>query len=191
VRPSLVILDRDGVINELWTDPDLALIDSPRHPEEVKLKPGVAGAIRRLNDAKIPVAVASNQPGVAKRKLTEAHLGRVTNRIVSLLAEEGTRLDAISYCLHHPDAMVEELRVNCGCRKPEPGMLIALVEQFGSDPATTYFVGDTHRDIEAANRAGIHAIWLGQRRCDVCPATLLGSHTYPDLTGFVESVLTS
>lgn len=189
MSPSLIILDRDGVINELWTDPDLALVDSPRHPEEVKLKPGVASAIRRLNDAAIPVAVASNQPGIAKRKLTPTHLDQVTDRIVALLAEKGARLDAISYCLHHPDALVDELRVDCGCRKPEPGMLIALIEQFGSDPVATFFVGDTHRDIEAANRAGIRAVWLGQRRCDVCPSNLLASQTYPDLTGFVDSVL--
>jgi histidinol-phosphate phosphatase family protein len=188
MRPSCLLLDRDGVINELWTDPDLGLIDSPRHPHEVRLKEGAAVAIRRMNRAHIPVGVASNQPGVAKGKITLGHLERVTTEIVRLLAEEDAHLDAIEYCLHHPESVIETLRIECQCRKPAPGLIVRLIKRFGADPSTTFFVGDTHRDLEAAARAGVQGVWLGERRCDVCPAKFLESQVFHDLTEFVNSL---
>lgn len=189
MKPAAIVLDRDGVLNELWFEPELGLVDSPLNPSQLRLRPGAAAAVRRINAAGVPCHVASNQPGVAKGKMTVRVLRLVTDRLVEDLAEQGARLDGIAYCLHHPDAVVPRLRRACPNRKPGPGLLLGIARSLAVPPQECWFVGDNPTDVEAGRAAGFRTAWIGKARCDNCP-TLYAAR--PDLiaTDLEEAVTT-
>ena len=163
-----VLLDRDGVINELVYLPELGIIDSPLNPDQFRLQPGAAQAIKTLNDLGFKVAVVSNQPGIAKDKMTLNLFEEITLKMKRELEREGAHLDAEYYCLHHPDAVNGEYRANCDCRKPKPGLLLKATSNLNLDPSSSYVVGDNLTDIKAAKAAGYNSILIGTMRCDLC-----------------------
>lgn len=149
-----VFLDRDGVIN---VDSDLI-----KHPDELTLIPGAAEAIRQLNHSQFITVVVTNQSVVARNLTDEAGVDRIHARMERLLADEaGAFVDAIYYCPHHPNGGFPEenpaYKVDCSCRKPKPGMLLAAAQRFNIDMASSYMVGDSPRDIEAGQAAGVAA----------------------------------
>lgn len=142
---KLVILDRDGVINE----------DSPdfiKSPEEWIPIPGSLDAIGRLSRAGWRVVVVTNQSGIGRRLFDIERLNRIHDRMHRQLAEVGGRIDAIFICPCLP-------RAGCPCRKPAPGMLEALTERLHVPLASVPFIGDRASDLEAA-RAGGARPWL-------------------------------
>jgi D-glycero-D-manno-heptose 1,7-bisphosphate phosphatase len=163
-----VFLDRDGTINAMAYDADHGLVDSPATPEEFHLLPGAADAVRLLNEAGFVTVVVSNQPGIAKGRFTSALLDVLTRRMHADLARRGARLDAVFYCLHHPEAVLQEFRTVCTCRKPKPGLLLRGANAFGIDLRQSYMIGDGITDIQTGAAAGCRTIWLGRRRCDIC-----------------------
>jgi D-glycero-D-manno-heptose 1,7-bisphosphate phosphatase len=163
-----VLLDRDGVINELAYFPDVGLIDSPLNPDQFRLLPGVTEAIRTLNDLGFKVAVVSNQPAIAKGKMTEKLFAEIRSKMKKELEQGGAHLDAEYYCLHHPDAVREEYKVNCNCRKPKPGLLLKAKSDLGLDPSKSFSVGDSLVDIKAGKAAGFTTILIGSMKCDLC-----------------------
>ncbi|MEV8388612.1 MULTISPECIES: D-glycero-alpha-D-manno-heptose-1,7-bisphosphate 7-phosphatase [unclassified Streptomyces] len=185
------MLDRDGVLNELWYEPELGTVDSPHHPDQLTLCQGAAQAVRMANDAGVPVHVISNQPGVAKGKCVPRLLLKVTERLVELLADQDAHLDGIHYCLHHEAASVTELRGDCPNRKPRPGLLDRLCRTEGYAPRDCWFVGDTPRDIEAGRAAGLRTAWVGSVRCDVCPTRRAARPDFAgtDLTTVISHLL--
>jgi D-glycero-D-manno-heptose 1,7-bisphosphate phosphatase len=135
-RMSLVLLDRDGVINE----------DSPgyiRHPSEWSPIPGSLDAIARLNRAGSAVAICSNQSAVARGLMTIEDLDAIHKTMRQALVAFGGHIDVILCCTHAPDA-------HCSCRKPEPGLLLSAMRELDATPERTTFVGDSLRDIHAA-----------------------------------------
>ncbi len=148
-RPA-VFLDRDGTINE-----QMGYVN---HLDRFVLLPGVGAAIRRLNEAGLPVVVVSNQSGVARGYFPEELVGRVNRKMIDELAAEGARLDGIYYCPHHPRAESPDYRIDCDCRKPRPGLILRASEELGLDPARSFVVGDRISDIEAARRVGARAV---------------------------------
>lgn len=163
-----IFLDRDGTINALAYDSDHGLVDSPATPEEFHLLPGTGEAIRKINENGLLAVVVSNQPGIAKGRFTAGHLDAVTRKMHRDLARFGARLDAVFYCLHHPDAVQEEFRITCTCRKPKPGLLTQGARSLDIDLGRSYLIGDGINDIEAGAAAGCRTAWVGRRRCDVC-----------------------
>jgi D-glycero-D-manno-heptose 1,7-bisphosphate phosphatase len=163
-----VLLDRDGVINELAYFPEVGVIDSPLNPSQFKLLPRVPEAIRTLNDLGFKVAIVSNQPAVAKGKMTERLFAEIRSKMRKELEQEGAHLDAEYYCFHHPDAVREEYRVNCECRKPKPGLLLKASSELGLDPSKSFSVGDSLVDIKAGKAAGFTTILIGSMKCDLC-----------------------
>ena len=161
-------LDRDGVINELVYFEEAGIIDSPFHEDQVRLVPGAAAAIRGLNEAGTKVFVVSNQPCVAKGHCGYDRLDRITERMHSLLAEGGAAVDAVYYCLHHPEARIPELRVDCECRKPKPGLIQRAAAEHEIDLSRSYFVGDSITDVQAGLAAGCKTVLLTRMRCDLC-----------------------
>ena len=93
--PSAVFVDRDGVLNRMVQGAQGE--DSPHRPEDLRLLPGAAAAVRALNERAVPVVLASNQPGIAKGKATTELLRATTEKLLRLLAEEGARLDGVYY----------------------------------------------------------------------------------------------
>lgn len=138
LRPA-VFLDRDGTINE-----QMGYIN---HISRFVLLPGVGRAIRRLNEMRVPVVVASNQSGLARGYFPEALLDAVHERMHGLLAAEGAHVDAVYICPHHPEAKVARYRRQCTCRKPRTGLLERAARELGLDPARSFMVGDRWSDL--------------------------------------------
>lgn len=133
---KLVILDRDGVINE-DSDNFIKSVD-----EWVPL-PGSLEAIARLKGAGFAVALATNQSGVARGLFSLAELKAMHGKLADLLGELGATVDAIEFCPHGPDE-------GCDCRKPLPGMYQRIAARFHVDLAGVPVIGDSLRDLEAA-----------------------------------------
>ena len=148
-RPA-VFLDRDGTINE-----QMGYIN---HTCRFQLLPGAAEAIKKLNDADIPVVVISNQSGLARGYFPEELLVAVHEKMNRLLAEAGAHVDGIYYCPHHPEAKEERFRAACNCRKPKPGLVLQASEEMKLDPKRSYVVGDRWSDIKTADNCGATSI---------------------------------
>lgn len=132
----MVILDRDGVINE---DSDEYI----KSAEEWIPIPGSLEAIARLNHAGISVAVASNQSGIGRGLFTAEDLNQIHAKFRHALARFGGHVDGIFFCPHTPEA-------RCECRKPAPGLLRSISLRFAVPLAGVPFIGDSKRDVEAA-----------------------------------------
>lgn len=149
LRPA-VFLDRDGTINE-----QMGYIN---HISRFQLLPGVAEAIRRLNEANIPVVVVTNQSGLARGYFPEELLSAVHEKMELLLAEHGAHVDGIYICPHHPEAKKEKYRLACNCRKPKTGLLLQAAEELGLDLGRSFVVGDRWSDLKTAAGCGATSV---------------------------------
>jgi D-glycero-D-manno-heptose 1,7-bisphosphate phosphatase len=163
-----IFLDRDGVINELIYYSEHGIIDSPFTPEQFRLLPKVAKAITKFHKLGFKVIIASNQPGIAKGYLSEETFAEIRNKMEKDLAKEGVFLDGEYYCFHHPEAKVERLKVNCKCRKPEPGLLLKAAEDMDINLSQSWMIGDGLTDVRAGKSAGCRTILLGKMKCELC-----------------------
>jgi histidinol-phosphate phosphatase family protein len=144
LRPAL-FLDRDGTIN-------VDTIHVSR-ADNVRLIPGAAAAIARVNAAGIPVIVVSNQSGIGRGLFTVEEYEQVRARIDELLAAAGANVLTTYYCPHSP-----EVAPACDCRKPGPGLYRQAAAEHGVDLAKSWYVGDRLRDIQPAKTFGGHGI---------------------------------
>jgi len=163
-----VFLDRDGTLNqEKGYIRDLA---------DLELMPGIAQAVRRLNDAGVLTILTTNQTGPARQFYDETHVKALNDKIQTLLkAEGGAHLDAMFYCPHLYKKDNSELdpkyAIDCDCRKPHTGMIDAATIQFPDiDRAKSYVIGDKASDVEFGVNAGCQTILVktgyGQRVLD-------------------------
>ena len=149
----LILLDRDGVLNRVVVEPEQGTVDSPLHPDQVTLLPGVAEALAKLTAAGYGLAVVTNQPAWAKKKTTRANLEAVHETVVAAATRQGGRILSSHLCLHRAED-------DCDCRKPKPGMLLQGIKQYNIDPAKSYFIGDRERDVIAGTAAGVKGILI-------------------------------
>ena len=145
-----VFLDRDGTVCE-----ELGYIN---HIDRFRLFPWAAQAIRRLNQASMPVVLITNQAGVAMGYFPETLVQQIHDRLEHELALENARLDGLYYCPHHPFGTVPEYRRDCDCRKPAPGMLQRAARDLGLDLTSSYLIGDRYRDAETAFGIGARSV---------------------------------
>jgi D,D-heptose 1,7-bisphosphate phosphatase len=157
-----VFLDRDGVVNATVWNADEHIFDTPYQLEQFTLLPGAAQAIQRCHLMSFLVVVISNQPGVAKGKCTPGFLEDMDALMGAKLAAEGVTLDGAYYCIHHPEAVVADLRCDCDCRKPKPGLLLEASRQLDIDLKKSWMLGDQERDVLAGAAAGCRTCLLGQ-----------------------------
>ena len=146
-----VFLDRDGVITE----------DPPHYAhrlDQLRIIPGSGQAIQLLNAHNFRVFVISNQSGVARGYYREEDVKIFNDEMERLLAGEGAHIDAIYYCPHHPDAVVECYKMDCDCRKPKPGMIMQAAQKYSIDIPNSFVIGDKWSDIEAGRAAGCKTI---------------------------------
>ena len=129
-------------------------------PALMRLAPGAECGIPRLAEAGFRLAVVSNQPGVALGHFPEAALERVAARLEELLAGLGAALAGFYYCPHHPEGVVPQYSIRCGCRKPAPGLIERAAREAGVSSRGSWLVGDILDDVEAGSRAGCTTILL-------------------------------
>lgn len=175
---KLIVLDRDGVINE---DSDAYI----KSPDEFIPIPGSLEAIARLKQCGYKVVVASNQSGVARKFFSLDTLHAIHNKLDRLLAEHQVELDGIFICPHGPDD-------KCDCRKPRPGLLLQIERQFNTSLENVPVVGDSLRDIQAAQAVGAKPVLVrsgkGERTLQQGQG-LEGVPVFADLHEFVSSLL--
>lgn len=153
-----VLLDRDGIIDEMVYYPDPGIVDSPFTPKQFVLVEGIGEALREMKSAGYKLVLVSNQPGVAKKHMTMPTFRKIQAKMRRLLAAEGVELDAEYYCFHHPQAKVAAYRTDCACRKPKPGMLLGAAQDLGLDLSRSVMIGDGLQDVLAGKRAGCRTI---------------------------------
>ena len=159
-----VFLDRDGVINSYVYNADFGLVDSPSSPDQFELLTDVGEAVATLNRLGLTVVVISNQPGIAKGKFTPELLERITSKMHEGIAGSGGKLDAVYYCLHHPESKLPAYKIQCECRKPRPGLLLQAARELQIDLNSAYMIGDGITDVQAGVSAGTKTIYIGQRK---------------------------
>lgn len=137
----LIVLDRDGVINE---DSD----DYIKSPDEFIPVPGSLDAIAKLNRAGYTVVVATNQSGLARGYFTEQTLQQMHDKLTDLLSQAGGKIEKIYVCPHRPDD-------NCDCRKPRPGLLERILSDYPVEPGTVTLIGDSLKDLQVARAVNI------------------------------------
>lgn len=165
-KQKAVFIDRDGTINKY--------VGFLRDTEQFELLEGVSEAIKTINQSGYLAVVVTNQPVIARGEVTYDGLQEIHNKMETLLGEDGAYLDGIYFCPHHPDSgyegEIKELKIECECRKPKPGMLLKAAQDLNIDLEQSWMIGDGKNDIQAGKNAG-------------CRTALIGSEDYgQDLT---------
>jgi D-glycero-D-manno-heptose 1,7-bisphosphate phosphatase len=177
---KLIILDRDGVINE---DSD----DYIKSPDEWVPIPGSLDAIARLNHAGYNVALASNQSGIARGYFNLETFAAMNVKMSEMLSHSGGRIDGMFFCPHGPDD-------GCDCRKPKPGLLTEIGNRFQTSLANVMFVGDNINDIKAARAAGARPVLVRTGKGEQTAKMIAANNpdnvpVYDDLADFVNTLL--
>ena len=180
---KLIILDRDGTINE---DRD----DFVKSPEEWVPLPGALEAIARLNHAGWHTVLATNQSGLGRGLFDMAMLNAMHARMNQSLAKHGGRIDAVFFCPHAPEEQ-------CDCRKPLPGLIHLIGERYGVDLREVPVVGDSLRDLQAGMTAGCptHLVLTGKAgQLEASQRTQIlqqvpGTRVHTDLFAFADALI--
>lgn len=176
METRLVILDRDGVIN-------FDSVDYIKSPDEWVPIPGSIEAIVRLHQAGFRVYVATNQAGIGRGILTQASLDAIHERLVTTVRTAGGDIAGIQFCPHHPDD-------ECSCRKPRPGMLLAIEEVAGVPVRGQPFVGDSISDLLAAEAAGCEPVLvLTGNGPETARLDSPAARVFEDLAAFADTLL--
>lgn len=176
-KQKAIFLDRDGTINKYK--------GFIRAIEKFELLPGVAEAVKRINQEGYLAIVITNQPVIARGEVSVEELREIHNKMETLLGMEGAYIDDIFYCPHHPDKGFEgerpEYKKVCECRKPKPGLILAAAQKYNIDLSQSWMIGDSEIDMQAGINAGCKVAFLGER----------GTYesTYKNLLEAVDSIM--
>ena len=180
---KLIILDRDGTINE---DRD----DFVKSPEEWVPLPGALEAIARLNHAGWHTVIATNQSGLGRGTFDMATFNAMHTKMNQMLAKQGGRIDAVFFCPHGPSE-------GCRCRKPLPGLFEMIAERYGVELTDVPLVGDSLRDLEAGTAVGCqpHLVRTGkgarldEEQLEQILEQVPGAQVHTDLAAFAEHLI--
>ncbi|MEO5326949.1 MAG: D-glycero-beta-D-manno-heptose 1,7-bisphosphate 7-phosphatase [Magnetococcus sp. THC-1_WYH] len=166
-RPAL-FLDRDGVINKevnyLYKIEDFIFI------------PHLFDTCRLFQDAGYALIVVTNQSGIARGYYTEDDFHHLNRWMTARFLEAGIALTDVFYCPHHPNARLPQYRLQCSCRKPQPGMILEASERHQIDLSHSIMVGDKLSDIQAARQAGVGHLVLVHSGYDITDKDALEAH---------------
>ncbi len=156
-KQKAIFIDRDGTINKY--------VGFLRDIDCFELLPGVIEAVRKINASGYLAIAVTNQPVIARGEVGIPELREIHNKMETLLGEGGAYLDGVYYCPHHPhrgfEGEVPELKIDCDCRKPKPGMLLKAAKDFNIDISQSWMIGDSENDVAAGKAAGCRAILIG------------------------------
>lgn len=155
-KQKAIFLDRDGTINKY--------VGFLRDINDFELLPEVAEAIKKINSLGYLAILITNQPVIARGEMSFEQLQNIHNKLETLLGKAGAYLDRIYFCPHHPhsgyDGEVPELKIECDCRKPKPGMIFRAAEEFNIDLSKSWMIGDGENDIQAGRNAGCKSVLI-------------------------------
>ena len=172
-KQKAIFLDRDGTINKY--------VGFLRKIDQFDLIEGAAEAIKLINSSGYLAIVITNQPVIARGEVTVPELDLIHQKMETLLGAEGAYLDGLYYCPHHPDKGFEgeipELKFDCDCRKPKPGLLLRAATDFNIDLSSSWMIGDGKNDVLAGQNAGTRTALIGDGEFgqDVTAQSLLGA----------------
>lgn len=150
-KQKAIFLDRDGTINKY--------VGFLRNIDDFELIDGVSEAIKLINQRGYLAIVVTNQPVIARGEVSWDELHEIHRKMETLLGKDGAYIDGMYICPHHPDKGFEgerpEYKIACDCRKPKPGLLLQAAKDFNIDLSESYMIGDSHRDVEAGENAGV------------------------------------
>ena len=171
-KAKAVFLDRDGVINKPCNS------RPPNHPGELELYPGVPQAIRSLNEGGFLVFVVTNQGGVGLGYLSPEDLGAIHRKMLGEIKKGGGVIEKIKTCPHKPQA-------GCFCRKPRPGLLLDLADEYNLDFARSFLIGDRESDLKAGRAVGATTILIQKKG----PQNPFADQICPDLAAACAWIL--
>ena len=149
-----IFLDRDGTIN--------TYVGFLRDIDKFELTDTAAQAIRMINDSEYLAIVVTNQPVIARGEVSFEELDEIHKKMETLLGKQGAYIDGLYFCPHHPhsgfEGEIRELKIDCDCRKPKPGMLLKAAEDFNIDLSHSFMIGDSDNDMAAGSAAGCKCI---------------------------------
>lgn len=161
-KQKAIFLDRDGTINKY--------VGFLRNIDDFELIEGVAEAIKLINQSGYLAIVVTNQPVIARGEVSWEELNEIHEKMATLLGKEGAYVDGIYICPHHPDKGFEgerpEYKIDCDCRKPKPGLLLQAAKDFNIELSESYMIGDSHRDVEAGENAGVKKSIRVEENCE-------------------------
>ena len=150
-KQKAIFLDRDGTINKY--------VGFLRNIDDFELIEGVPEAIKLINQSGYLAIVVTNQPVIARGEVSWDELHEIHRKLETLLGKDGAYIDGMYICPHHPDKGFEgerpEYKIYCDCRKPKPGLIFQAAEDFNIDLSKSYLIGDSLRDVEAGENAGL------------------------------------
>jgi D-glycero-D-manno-heptose 1,7-bisphosphate phosphatase len=153
MKNKALFLDRDGILNAMILQ-ESGEFDSPQTVSQITIQEEILPLITYCNQNNILVLKISNQPGAAKNKMSLETLLEIDTAIDKSVAALGGAITQSYLCLHHPNAINEEYKVQCTCRKPKPGLLLQAAQEHNLDLSLCVFLGDNVSDAEAAVSAG-------------------------------------
>ena len=158
-KQKAIFLDRDGTVNEY--------VGFLRNIDEFKLIENTAEAIKKINSSEYLAIIVTNQPVIARGEVTYEELKQIHKKMETLLGQEGAYLDGIYYCPHHPksgfEGEIKELKIECECRKPKPGMLLEAAKDFNIDLEKSWIIGDSENDILAGKNAKCNTAYINAK----------------------------
>lgn len=184
-KQKAIFLDRDGTINKY--------VGFLRNIDQFELIPGVAEAIKKINASGYLCIVVTNQPVIARGEVTVDELDMIHKKMETELGLAGAYVDGLYYCPHHPhkgyEGEIPELKFDCDCRKPKPGMLLKAAEDFNVDFEQSYMVGDGNNDVKAGLAAGCKAVLINGEGTDSKTGDFGQLDTVASVAEFVEKYL--
>lgn len=184
-KQKAIFLDRDGTINKY--------VGFLRSIDQFELIDGVAEAIKRINESGYLCVVVTNQPVIARGEVTVSELDEIHRKMETELGFAGAYVDGLYYCPHHPhkgyEGEVVELKIDCDCRKPKPGMLLRAAEEFNIDLSHSFMVGDGENDIKAGLAVGCKAVLINGEGTDSKTGDFGQLATVASMAEFVEKYL--
>lgn len=179
-RPA-IFLDRDGVLCQ-----DM---DTKPTADNFQFLPQVPSAIKLINQSSYLSIIVTNQPMIAKGFVTFQEVHQTNKTLETQLGKENCYIDGIYICPHHPDkgfeGEIKELKINCDCRKPKPGMILKAQKDFNIDLHQSWMIGDRESDLQAGKNAGCKTVLVG----DTIQNSTFADHQFKNLFEAVSFIL--
>lgn len=158
-KKKAIFLDRDGTIN----------IDKGYlyKKEDFEFEIDVIKALKRLSDLGYMLIIVTNQSGIGRGYYTKTDLDILNRHMCEILLKEQIKIEKIYYCPHHPTKGIGKFKMECECRKPNPGMIVDGIKEFNIDKKNSYMVGDKISDVLAGISAGVNAVLLGNENDEI------------------------